>query len=137
MIGQFTRASPHQPALGFGLILRPRDVAMLAPLVKKEILWRLVTGEQGAAVRQLGLADSGLTHIARVVQWVREHYARAFQVEELARLAGMSASAFHRSLSQFSREYRRQFGVPPSRDAARPAVDQRAKNSIMSSRVGL
>jgi AraC-like DNA-binding protein len=226
--GQFTRASPEEPALGFGLLLhpaaiaelllhaapgdlpavpggapsglvvsdapaelldavvrllrlieRPRDMAFLAPLIKKEILWRLLTGEQGAAVRQLGLADSSLTHIARAVQWIRDHYTRAFQVEELARLAGMSASAFYRnfqavtatspiqfqkqirlqqarllltaapsditavsrsvgydSLSQFSREYRRQFGAPPSQDAVRLAA-QTPKKVSMSSAVGL
>ncbi|MFG2173579.1 AraC family transcriptional regulator N-terminal domain-containing protein [Streptomyces niveus] len=144
------------------LLDEPRDRAVLAPLVKREILWRLITGEQGAAVRQLGLADSGLSHVSRAVRWIREHYAEPFRVEDVARLAGMSASAFYRNFqavtamspiqfqkqirlqearlllathpgdvtgvglrvgydnpSQFSREYRRQFGSPPSQDAAR------------------
>ncbi|MEV4813341.1 AraC family transcriptional regulator [Micromonospora avicenniae] len=144
------------------LLERPRDVAVLAPLIKREILWRLISGEQGAAVRQLGLADSGLAHISRAVRWIRDHYTRSFRVEDVARMAGMSTSAFYRNFqavtamspiqfqkqirlhearlllamrssdvtgvghrvgydspSQFSREYRRQFGVPPSQDAAR------------------
>jgi AraC-like DNA-binding protein len=144
------------------LLDRPRDAAVLAPLIKREILWRLITGEQGAVVRQLGLADSSLAHVARAVSWIRDHYAEAFRVEDVARLSGMSVSAFYRnfqavtamspiqfqkqirlqqarlllatrpgdiagvshrvgyeSLSQFSREYRRQFGAPPSQDAAR------------------
>ncbi|WP_328792406.1 MULTISPECIES: AraC family transcriptional regulator [unclassified Streptomyces] len=144
------------------LLDEPRDRAVLAPLVKREILWRLITGEQGAAVRQLGLADSGLSHVSRAVRWIREHYAEPFRVEDVARLSGMSVSAFYRHFqavtamspiqfqkqirlqearlllathpgdvtgvghrvgydnpSQFSREYRRQFGAPPSRDAAR------------------
>ncbi|GAA1359799.1 AraC family transcriptional regulator [Catellatospora chokoriensis] len=144
------------------LLDRPRDAAVLAPLIKREILWRLITGEQGSVVRQLGLADSSLTHVARAVRWIREHYAQAFRVEEVAQLAGMSVSAFYRnfqavtamspiqfqkqirlqearlllatnpgdvtgvgarvgydSASQFSREYRRQFGAPPSQDAVR------------------
>jgi AraC-like DNA-binding protein len=208
--GHFTRASPAEPALGFGLTLRPsaiaallletatgdpargtptppgiavsdapddlidaivrmlrlldrpRDRPVLAPMVEREILWRLITGEQGATVRQLGLADSSLSHISRAVRWIRDHHAEAFRVEDLAQLSGMSVSAFHRNFqavtalspiqfqkqirlqearlrlvahpedvaragylvgydspSQFSREYRRQFGVPPSRDAAR------------------
>ncbi|MGW7648339.1 AraC family transcriptional regulator [Streptomyces bobili] len=144
------------------LLDEPSDRAVLAPLVKREILWRLITGEQGATVRQLGLADSGLSHVARAVRWIREHYAEPFRVEDVARLSGMSVSAFYRNFqavtamspiqfqkqirlqearlllathpgdvtgvghrvgydnpSQFSREYRRQFGAPPSRDAAR------------------
>ncbi|GAA1642112.1 AraC family transcriptional regulator [Nonomuraea maheshkhaliensis] len=140
----------------------PGDRAVLAPLVKREIFWRLLTGEQGDAVRQLGLADSSLSHVSRAVRWIQDHYAEPFRVEELARLTGMSPSAFYRhfqtvtalspiqfqkqirlqrarlllatrahdvtavahrvgydSPSQFSREYRRQYGVPPSHDAAR------------------
>lgn len=79
------------------LLDRPRDRKALVPLVKREILWRLMTGEQGAVVRQLGLADSGLSHITRAVRWIRENYTRPFRVEEVAQLSGMSVSAFHRN----------------------------------------
>jgi AraC-like DNA-binding protein len=142
------------------LLDRPRDVTVLAPLIKREILWRVVTGEQGGVVRQLGLADSGLVHIARAVRWIRDNYRQSFRVEDVARISGMSLSAFYRNFqavtamspiqfqkqirlqearlllathptditgvghrvgydspSQFSREYRRQFGAPPSVDA--------------------
>jgi AraC-like DNA-binding protein len=144
------------------LLDRPRDAATLAPLIEREILWRLLTGDQGATVRQLGLADSSLAHVARAVRWIRDHYAESFRVEDAARVSGMSVSAFYRNFqavtamspiqfqkqirlqearlllathahdvtgvshrvgydspSQFSREYRRQFGAPPSRDALR------------------
>jgi AraC-like DNA-binding protein len=79
------------------LLDNPRDVAVMAPLIKREILWRLIVGEQGAAVRQLGLADSHVSQVARAVQWIRAHYTEAFRVEDLARLAGMSVSAFYRN----------------------------------------
>src|SRR5690606_16135622 len=144
------------------LLDRPRDAPVLAPLLRREILWHLITGEQGATVRQLGLVDSGLAHVARAVGWIREHYAEPFRVQDVAALTGMSVSAFHRSFqavtamspiqfqkrirlqqarlllvarpkdvtgvgrrvgyespSQFSREYRRQYGLPPSQDAVR------------------
>ncbi|GIF42623.1 AraC family transcriptional regulator [Actinoplanes xinjiangensis] len=73
------------------LLDHPRDAAVLAPLIKREILWRVITGEQGAVVRQLGLADSNLTHVARAVRWIRDHYPTAFRVEELAQLSGMTS----------------------------------------------
>jgi AraC-like DNA-binding protein len=79
------------------LLDRPRDRRALAPLIKREILWRLMTGEQGDLVRQLGLADSSLSHITRAVRWIRENYTRPFRVGELARLSGLSVSAFHRN----------------------------------------
>jgi AraC-like DNA-binding protein len=142
------------------LIAAPDDAAVLAAGVEREILWRLITGPQGATVRQIGLADSRLAHLARVIHWIREHYDETLRVEQLAARAMMSVSSFHRhfravtsmtpiqyqkqirlheararlltepgdvtgvgfavgydSPSQFSREYRRMFGVPPSRDA--------------------
>ncbi|MET7293093.1 AraC family transcriptional regulator [Streptomyces griseoloalbus] len=156
------------------LLDEPRDRAVLAPLYKREILWRVITGDQGAAVRQLGLADSSLSHISRAVRWIREHYAEPFRVEDVARLSGMSVSAFYRNFqavtamspiqfqkqirlqearlllathpgdvtgvgqrvgydnpSQFSREYRRQFGVPPSRDAVRLRHTARAPEGAL------
>ncbi|WP_238598497.1 helix-turn-helix transcriptional regulator [Saccharothrix sp. ALI-22-I] len=44
----------------------------------------------------MGLADSALSHVSRVIQWIRDNYAEPVRVEDLARLAGMSPSAFHR-----------------------------------------
>ncbi len=142
------------------LLDQPRDIAVLAPLIKREIIWRLITGNQGTLVRQFGLAGSNLNHIASAVQWIRDHYTQAFRVEELAQQAGMSVSALHRNFravtamspiqfqkqirlqharlmlaaapgdiagigrrvgyespAQFSRDFRRQFGRPPTRDA--------------------
>lgn len=79
------------------LLDQPRDIAMIAPLIKREIIWRLLTGEQGGTLRQFGLPDSSLSEIARAVRWIRDHYAEPFRVEEVARRAGMSVSAFHRN----------------------------------------
>jgi AraC-like DNA-binding protein len=144
------------------LLDRPRDIPVLAAAVEREIHWRLITGEQGAMVRQIGLADSRLAQIGRALRWIREHYADLFRIEDAARVAGMSVTSFHRhfravtsmsplqyqkqirlqearaqliagphdvaavghavgyeSASQFSREYRRVFGLPPGQDAAR------------------
>ena len=68
----------------------------LAPLIEREILWRLLTGPHADVVRQIGLADSGLSHITRAIGWIRDNYAEPMRVADLARLAGMSASVFHR-----------------------------------------
>lgn len=144
------------------LLDHPDDIPVLAPLIEREILWLVMSGDQGATVRQLGLADSNLSRVRHVVGWMRERYAEPVRVDELARRARMSPSAFHRAFhavtamspiqyqksirlqearlrllahpgdvaatayavgyespSQFSREYRRQFGAPPSHDVTR------------------
>jgi AraC-like DNA-binding protein len=144
------------------LLDRPDDRQILAASIEREILWRLLTGPLGATPQQIARSDSTLTHIARAVRWITDHYNTPFRVETLARSCGMSPSAFHRNFhavtalspiqfqkqirlqrsrlllmtggqdvatvahrvgydntSQFSREYRRQFGLPPGRDAAR------------------
>jgi AraC-like DNA-binding protein len=78
------------------LLDRPDDLRVLAPGLEREILWRLVTGDQGALVRQIGLASSSLTHISRAIRWIREHYNEPLLVADLAALSSMSASSFHR-----------------------------------------
>jgi AraC-like DNA-binding protein len=78
------------------LLGSPVDAPVLAPLVEREILWRLLTGPHGAAIRQIGLADSSLALVNRTISWIRENYAEPMRIADLAGLAGMSPSAFHR-----------------------------------------
>jgi AraC-like DNA-binding protein len=86
-----------------GLLDTPRDAPILAPLYRREVLWRLLTGPQGAAVRQIGLADGNLAHITRTVQWIRDHHDDPIRIEQLASLAGMSESTFHRHFRAVTR----------------------------------
>jgi transcriptional regulator GlxA family with amidase domain len=51
---------------------------------------------KGAMVRQLGLADSRLSQISRAVRWIRDHHAEMLRIEDLARVANMSATSFFR-----------------------------------------
>jgi AraC-like DNA-binding protein len=78
------------------LLERPEDAPILAPMIEREILWRLLAGSEGALLRQIGLADSRLSHIGRAIRWIRTHYAEMLRTEEFAQLAAMSVSSFHR-----------------------------------------
>jgi AraC-like DNA-binding protein len=78
------------------LLDHPRDLPVLGPLAEREILWRLLRSEQGQRVRQIGLADSRLSQVGRVTRWIRDHYTERVRVEDLARLAAMSVTSFHR-----------------------------------------
>ena len=78
------------------LLDRPSDVPILGPALEREILWRLINGPQGPMVRQIGLADSRMSEIARSIRWLRSHFAEVVRVEGLAEIAGMSVTSLHR-----------------------------------------
>lgn len=77
------------------LLETPRDIAMLAPLAEREILYRALFGEHGARLRQIATADSRLQQINRAIGWIKANYAEPFRIEAVAKAASMSASALH------------------------------------------
>ncbi len=144
------------------LLDTPQDIPILAPMIVREIYYRLLIGEQGEAVRQIATSGSNMQRIAEVIQLINADFTQPMRVEDLAEQVSMSPSSFHHhfkqvtsmspiqyqkqlrllearrlmlaensnaasaaydvgyeSPSQFSREYRRLFGAPPSRDIAR------------------
>jgi len=78
------------------LIGSPQDTRVLAPAVKREIHWRLLTGPQGDLVRQAGLADSRVAVVARAIAWIKDRYDEVIRVEDLAAEVGLSVSALNR-----------------------------------------
>ena len=137
----------------------PEDIPILAPSIKREIYYRLLTSDHGVRLRQIALAGSQAHQVSKAIDWIRKNFTQPLRVEDLARQVNMSTSTFHhhfRSLtaksplqyqkwlrlnearrlmlvektdaatasfkvgyespSQFSREYSRLFGNPPSRD---------------------
>ncbi|GAA4102331.1 AraC family transcriptional regulator N-terminal domain-containing protein [Nocardioides kongjuensis] len=78
------------------LLDRAHDRAILAPMIQREILWRVLTGPLGPSLAQIGIADSCTTQISRAVRWITDNFAEPFRVDELAASCGLSPSAFHR-----------------------------------------
>jgi len=78
------------------LIAEPRDAELIAPLVIDEIIIRLLRSPIGVRVAQIGVADSGVQAVAKAVSWLCTNFSRPVRVYELARLANMSPSSFHR-----------------------------------------
>jgi len=78
------------------LLDRSADIPALAGLIEREIVYRLLCGTQGEMLRQLALPASHLSHISRAIGIVRARYDEKIRVEELARVAGMSVTSFHR-----------------------------------------
>jgi AraC-like DNA-binding protein len=73
----------------------PLDSRMLGRQTVREIVYRVLCGEQGGALRALASRDEHFSRIARVLKLVHAEYAKPLGVEELARKAGMSVAAFH------------------------------------------
>ncbi|MBB1087296.1 AraC family transcriptional regulator [Lysobacter sp. SG-8] len=73
----------------------PGDIPMLAPLVKQEIFYRLLTGEQGELLRRIGTVGNHGYQVSRSIDWLKSNYSKPVRVEDLASRAGLSVSAFH------------------------------------------
>jgi AraC-like DNA-binding protein len=76
-------------------LANPGDASLLAPLVKDEILIRLLRSPIGVRVAQMGFAESSVHRVAKAISWLRENYSQPMKVEELAELVHMSVSSFH------------------------------------------
>lgn len=141
------------------LLDKPQDARFLSALIKREMIFHLLSGDCGPFFFQPVLFDQQADGVGKAIAWIREHYARSFAIEELATSNNMSVSGLHHqfkaittmsplqyqkhlrlqearrlmlsgsmdattaalevgyaSFSQFSREYRRLFGLPPLQD---------------------
>jgi AraC-like DNA-binding protein len=77
------------------LLDTPQDIPMLAPMIIREIYYRLLVGEQGRAVRQIATLGSNMQRIAEVIQRIKAELTKSMRVEDLAQYASMSPSSFH------------------------------------------
>ena len=78
-----------------GLLDAPHEIAALGPLVLREITFRLLTGPEGARLRQIAAAGGPAQRVARALRWLRDHFAEPLRIETLAKHVGMSPSALH------------------------------------------
>lgn len=147
------------------LVDRPAEAHFLAPLITREIVYRLWRGEQSNRLRYVAAQQGYNAPIARAIERLHQEFDQPLNMEHLARELGMSASGFHHRFktvtamsplqfqkrlrlqearrlmlgegleaadtayrvgyndaSQFNREYKRQFGLPPARDLERLRV---------------
>ncbi|MBX9459389.1 MAG: AraC family transcriptional regulator [Rhizobium sp.] len=113
IMGDDAPPAPTDPSCGFGIsavtpdlldawlrLLRlaetPNDIPVMAPLIEREIIFRLLRGPRGCTLRQVAAGGSRLTQVRRSIGWIRDNLAEPFQIDDLAARAGMSVSAFHR-----------------------------------------
>lgn len=82
------------------LLDTPQDIPILAPMMIREIYYRLLIGEQSEAVRQIATSGSNMQRIATVIQSIKVDFTKPMRVADLAEKASMSPSSFHHHFKQ-------------------------------------
>jgi AraC-like DNA-binding protein len=77
------------------LLDSPAEARVLLPLITREIIYRLLMGEQGARLRHIAILAGYTSYIARAVERLRQDFDQPLRIEEIARELGMSVSGFH------------------------------------------
>ena len=77
------------------LLAGPKDIPILAPIIQREISYRLLVGDQGARLRQMASAGSQSHQIARAIDWLKGNFTRPLRIDDLATQVNMSTSTFH------------------------------------------
>lgn len=77
------------------LLADEQDIPILAPTIQREIVYRLLVGDQGARLRQIASMGSPSQQIAKAIDWLKSNFKQPLRVEDLAAKAGMSTSTFH------------------------------------------
>lgn len=78
------------------LLDTPEDIPFLAPMIIREIYYRLLMGDQNEAVRQIATSGSHMQRIAEVIKQIKAEFIRPLRMDDLAKQASMSLASFHR-----------------------------------------
>ncbi|GMN14996.1 AraC family transcriptional regulator N-terminal domain-containing protein [Altererythrobacter sp. MTPC7] len=101
------------------LLDRPEAVPALAPLIEREILYRLLTGPHGATLRYMAVADSHLSQVRRAIDTIRSAFDQRLRIDDIAAAAGMSPSSLHEHFKAVTRmtplEYQKQLRLQEAR----------------------
>jgi AraC-like DNA-binding protein len=77
------------------LLETPEDIAVLAPLTEREILYRILKNDTTGMLHQIAAGDSNLQQVTRAVAWLKHNYKEPFSISTLTKETHMSASTLH------------------------------------------
>jgi AraC-like DNA-binding protein len=101
-VGSITPAMLEPIARLLALLDEPVAIPVLAPLIQREIHYRLLATDQAPRLRQIVSVGSQSHRVARGIDWLKLHYAEPLRVENLAALAQMSVSGLHHHFKQLT-----------------------------------
>lgn len=82
------------------LLDNPKDIPVIAPLIRKEIIYRVLQGEHGEILKQIAIEGSSTNQISDVIKYIMNNFEKSFKIEELAETASMSVSSLHRHFKE-------------------------------------
>lgn len=82
------------------LLDSPKDIPALAPLIMKEIIYRVLQGEHGGMLKQIAIEGSSTNQISDVIEHIMINFEKSFKIEELAEIANMSVPSLHRHFKE-------------------------------------
>jgi len=101
------------------LLDNPEDIPVLAPIFTKEILYRVLQGQHGAALEQIAVKGSSTYRIRGVIEHIMNNFERSFRIEELAEIANMGISSLHRHFKEVTAmspiQFQKQFRLQEAR----------------------
>jgi AraC-like DNA-binding protein len=119
------------------LLETPEDIRLLAPLIERELLYRLLRGDQAAQLRQIAWGGSRLQQVNRAIGWIKRNFAEPFRMEAVAAEARMSPSALHQHFKSVTAmsplQYQKQLRL---QEARRLILTQAADAATAGHRVG-
>jgi len=87
------------------LLDEEQDIQILATIIQREIIYRLLVGDQGERLRQLATAGSKSQQIGRAIEWIASNFTQPLSIDALAEQVNMSTTSFHnhfRSMTSLS-----------------------------------
>lgn len=101
------------------LLETPEDIPFLAPLIYRELAYRILRTPQGERLRAIATRGDLSNRTVRAIAWLRAHYTKPLRMEELAGIARMGVSTFHhqfRALTAMSPlQYQKQLRLQAAR----------------------
>lgn len=77
------------------LLDSPKDIPMLAPLITREILYRLLRGSEGYRLYEIAISNCQTHRVTQAIKWLNENFQQALRIDELAREVNLSVSTLH------------------------------------------
>ena len=107
------------------LLDTPKDIAMLAPLVRREILYRLLRSRQGHRLYEIAIANSQSHRVSQAIKWLNGHFEQPLRIDDLAREVNLSVSTLHHRFKAMTAmsplQYQKQLRLQEARRLKHPA----------------